>query len=101
DSIVQIEMVDYINSTKEKLVNIFDVLQNLQKTLDRRITLRVGFYSAKDDDLGCYGRGVFYGDEEEALQSIKPLTEIEGFNYIISIEINMVKYYKIYLNKNR
>lgn len=68
----------YGNCDKGKLVNIFNMLQKTIRTMDRRLTTRTGFYSAKNEGLASYTKGIFYGNEEEALEAIKSFTEIDG-----------------------
>lgn len=92
DKVTLVEIY-YPDCDKEKLVRIFDMLQKTLKFMDRRLTTRTGFYSARSEGLASYTKGIFYGNEEEALEVIKPFTEIEGceVNIFYSSFYNVIK----------
>lgn len=77
DKVTLVEIY-YGNCDKDKLVTIFNMLQNTLKTMDRRLTTRTGFYSAENEGLASYTKGIFYGNEEEALEAITAFTDIQG-----------------------
>lgn len=63
----------YPNSTLEEQVDIFDTLQNMFPTLDRRMNFRIGFYNSLEEGKAVYLIGLFYGSEKGAIKIIEPL----------------------------
>lgn len=70
--------IEYPEATLNEQIEVFDVLQNMLPTLDRRINFRVSIYNSVEEKRGIYIVGLFYGTKDEALEIIEPLKNISS-----------------------
>jgi hypothetical protein len=82
DKVTFIEIY-YRDAGQEKQKLFFDAWQNWLGEADERITLMASIYFTPSEGYTVYSRGIFYGTPEEAVEIIKPLTELGG------VEINL------------
>ncbi|WP_240941328.1 FAD-binding oxidoreductase [Paenibacillus sp. HB172176] len=69
----------YIGTTRAKQARVMNVWQRWLPGLDPRMTLMTSFYNAKDEGLGIFATGFFYGSAAEARRILQPFAEVEGF----------------------
>ncbi|MFC7373500.1 FAD-binding oxidoreductase [Fictibacillus iocasae] len=64
------------NATKQLQEQFLAVWQEWLKKLDIRMTLNVSIYNSAEEGLAIFGRGIFYGDSENAKQLLKAFSDI-------------------------
>lgn len=65
--------INYPNVSIEDNIKIIEALQNLYRTLDRRMNLKTAIYNSAYKGRGVKITGLFYGSDEEALHILNPL----------------------------
>ncbi|NKF06866.1 FAD-binding oxidoreductase [Clostridium gasigenes] len=85
--------IDYPHIELEESINIFKMFQTEFKNLDRRVNLKMAIYNSQDKGTGIKFTGLFYGNEEEANNILKPFKNIISkvdvkLEYITVLEAN-------------
>lgn len=75
--------IDYLNVDSAEQEKFLSIWQEWLKTADDRVTLIGRIYNSIEDGLAMLIRGIFYGDCEEAKQSVEEFLSLEGANYNI------------------
>ena len=70
--------LDYLNVTSQEQVEFLSVWQEWLKTADKRVTLISRIYNSEADGLAMLVRGIFYGTELQAMQSMAPFLALRG-----------------------
>lgn len=68
--------INYPNASYNTILNIITELQNLFKSLDRKINLKTAIYNSVDKGIGVKITGLFYGSSTKAKDILKSLLGI-------------------------
>lgn len=72
--IAQVTLIELesLNASPETMACFLNSWQEWLIGLDPRITINASLYHSAEDGMGIYGRGLFYGNAEEAAQILRP-----------------------------
>lgn len=70
----------YPDTSVDKQAEIMNVWQKMFQNLDNRVNMRGSFYNSINEGIAVYLTGLFYGNEEELKDILKPLADISGSN---------------------
>ena len=70
--------IDYKNIEVDVAVNIFEMFQSEFASLDRRVNFKMAIYNSEEKGQGIKFTGLFYGNEEEANEILKPFKDIHN-----------------------
>lgn len=76
--------INYKKIKEETAVKVIYTLQNIYKTLDKKMNLKTAIYNSSTQGKGIKIIGLYYGDKNEAEKILKPLLEINE-----NIEVNL------------
>ena len=84
--------IDYPNLTIDEKVLIFKLWQKEFKSLDIRLNLKTAIYNSMHKGTGIKITGLFYGNEKETMEALKPFKDIginSDFNLEYITQLNM------------
>ena len=82
-------IIDYPNLTIDEKVLIFKLWQKEFKSLDIRLNLKTAIYNSMHKGTGIKITGLFYGNEKETMEALKPFKDI-GINSDFNLEYTTV-----------
>ncbi|MGL4374088.1 MAG: FAD-binding oxidoreductase, partial [Turicibacter sp.] len=68
------------NPSKEVQIEFLKLWQNWIQYTSHKINMNAGIYNTEGDGMYIYGRGLYYGSPQEALELLEPFNQIEGMD---------------------
>ncbi|HWP96967.1 MAG TPA: FAD-binding oxidoreductase [Syntrophomonadaceae bacterium] len=70
--------ISYPHASSSSQVEFLNVWQNWLPDADERIGINARLFNSKEDGIGIFARGIFFGSPENAREILQPFTDISG-----------------------